>query len=39
MHYPHVLFLDEPISLDPQTRSAIWEHVHELRAEYDITVF
>ncbi|MHB8859913.1 MAG: ATP-binding cassette domain-containing protein [Thermoleophilia bacterium] len=40
MHYPHVLFLDEPtLGLDPQTRSAIWEHVHELRAEYDITVF
>ena len=40
MHYPHVLFLDEPtLGLDPQTRTAIWEHVHELRAEYDITVF
>ncbi len=40
MHYPHVLFLDEPtLGLDPQTRSAIWDHVHELRAEYDITVF
>ncbi len=40
MHYPHVLFLDEPtLGLDPQTRSAIWEHVHELRQEYDITVF
>ena len=40
MHYPHVLFLDEPtLGLDPQTRSAIWEHVHELRAEYEITVF
>ncbi len=40
MHYPHVLFLDEPtLGLDPQTRSAIWQHVHELRAEYEITVF
>ncbi len=40
MHYPYVLFLDEPtLGLDPQTRSAIWEHVHELRLQYDITVF
>jgi ABC-2 type transport system ATP-binding protein len=40
MHYPHVLFLDEPtLGLDPQTRNAIWEHVHELRQEYSITVF
>ncbi len=40
MHYPHVLFLDEPtLGLDPQTRSSIWEHVHELRQQYDITVF
>jgi len=40
MHYPRVLFLDEPtLGLDPQTRSAIWEHIHELRREYDITVF
>jgi ABC-2 type transport system ATP-binding protein len=40
MHYPHVLFLDEPtLGLDPQTRSSIWEHVHELRQEYDTTIF
>ena len=40
MHYPHVLFMDEPtLGLDPQTRSAIWQHVHELRAQYEITVF
>jgi ABC-2 type transport system ATP-binding protein len=40
MHYPKVLFLDEPtLGLDPQTRSAIWEHVRELRRQYDITVF
>ncbi|MEK7817925.1 MAG: ATP-binding cassette domain-containing protein, partial [Actinomycetota bacterium] len=40
MHYPRVLFLDEPtLGLDPQTRRTIWEHVHELRAEYGITIF
>jgi ABC-2 type transport system ATP-binding protein len=40
MHYPHVLFLDEPtLGLDPQTRSNIWEHVRELREQYDITIF
>ena len=40
MHYPHVLFLDEPtLGLDPQTRRNIWEHVHELREQYDTTIF
>ncbi|MBE0429040.1 MAG: ATP-binding cassette domain-containing protein [Thermoleophilia bacterium] len=40
MHYPRVLFLDEPtLGLDPQTRTAIWEYVHELRQQYGITVF
>jgi len=40
MHYPHVLFLDEPtLGLDPQTRNAIWQHVHELREQFDITIF
>lgn len=40
MHYPRVLFLDEPtLGLDPQTRSAIWEHVHEIREQNDITIF
>jgi ABC-2 type transport system ATP-binding protein len=40
LHYPKVLFLDEPtVGLDPQTRNAIWKHVRELRTEAGITVF
>lgn len=40
LHHPKVLFLDEPtVGLDPQTRSAIWEHVRRLRDEVGITVF
>jgi ABC-2 type transport system ATP-binding protein len=40
LHYPAVLFLDEPtVGLDPQTRNAIWEHVRRLRDEVGITVF
>lgn len=40
LHYPKVLFLDEPtVGLDPQTRSAIWRHVRHLRDEVGITVF
>nr|WP_042177893.1 daunorubicin resistance protein DrrA family ABC transporter ATP-binding protein [Kibdelosporangium sp. MJ126-NF4]CEL12835.1 daunorubicin resistance ABC transporter, ATP-binding protein [Kibdelosporangium sp. MJ126-NF4]CTQ98521.1 daunorubicin resistance ABC transporter, ATP-binding protein [Kibdelosporangium sp. MJ126-NF4] len=37
---PRVLFLDEPTTgLDPQTRVAIWEHLHRMRRDYGITVF
>jgi len=40
IHHPKVLFLDEPTTgLDPQTRRAIWQHVHQLRDETGITVF
>lgn len=40
LHHPRVLFLDEPtVGLDPQTRSAIWQHVRRLRDEVGITVF
>ena len=40
LHHPQVLFLDEPtVGLDPQTRNAIWQHIHRLRKEKDITIF
>ncbi len=40
LHRPRVLFLDEPtVGLDPQTRSAMWQHVLRVRDEGDVTVF
>jgi ABC-2 type transport system ATP-binding protein len=39
IHYPKVLFLDEPtIGLDPQTREHIWSYIEELRKAHDITM-
>ena len=40
LHYPRVLFLDEPtIGLDPQTRNTIWDFINTLRNKEKITVF
>jgi ABC-2 type transport system ATP-binding protein len=40
LHYPRVLFLDEPtLGLDPQTRNTIWQFIAELRKREKITVF
>jgi ABC-2 type transport system ATP-binding protein len=34
MHHPHILFMDEPTAgLDPQSRLALWDIVHELHAD------
>ena len=39
MHYPKVLFLDEPtLGLDPQTRHRIWDYILQLNQKEKITI-
>lgn len=40
VHFPKVLFLDEPTTgLDPQTRAHIWDYICAVQKERNMTVF
>lgn len=39
IHYPKVLFLDEPtLGLDAQTRRKIWDHIRSLNKKYAMSI-
>jgi ABC-2 type transport system ATP-binding protein len=40
VHFPKVLFLDEPTTgLDPQTRANVWDYIRDLQKRKNITIF
>lgn len=40
LHHPQIFFLDEPsLGLDAQTRNNIWQHIHQLNRQHQITIF